>query len=60
MQKFLIKLIGIIGLTLLTNCALYQARLDLINGWPCKNYNGFNTPADTCRSTYVRTDTHMY
>lgn len=48
------RILLITALISLTGCGLYQTRIDMVNGWPCKNYNGFNTPAQTCQTTQTR------
>jgi len=52
------RVLLIIGLISLTGCSLYKTRIDMVNGWPCKNYTGFNTPEQTCQTQHVRTYGH--
>ena len=50
------KLLLILLLVSLSHCS--TATLDIlnVNGWPCPNVNGFNTPEQSCQRDNVRID----
>ena len=50
------KLLLILLLVCLSHCSIIQARVDQVNGWPCPNITGFNTPEQTCQRHNVRID----
>ncbi len=50
------KLLLILLLVSLSHCSIIQARVDRVNGWPCPNVNGFNTPEQSCQRHNVRID----
>ena len=50
------KLLSILLLVCLSHCSIIQARVDQVNGWPCPNITGFNTPEQTCQRHNVRID----